>query len=157
MKPVQISKLYAKLTPNEQAALAFEASVNDDIADIEAIVSAVTRRNYIMPDREYMKRSDGLILLSWFYRGEYWKNLAMGFSLSLAGTPNKQNGKLVDKYAAKLAAMEVALNQVCSQLNVDVQAVRKVAECLEDLEPIPPGENHAELIKQYADLFISLF
>ena len=157
MKTSQINKLYSKLTPRELAVLAFEASVNDDIANMKIIMSAVAKHEYRMPDIEYMHRSNGLVLLSWFYRGEYWKNLAMGFSICFAGLPGKQNDKLADRYAAKLAAMDEALNQVCNQLNVDVQAIKKTAECLEDMEPIPQGENHAELVKLYAEQFISLF
>ncbi|MDD4914830.1 MAG: hypothetical protein PHW13_07310 [Methylococcales bacterium] len=61
--------------------------------------------------------------------------------------------QVADKFAARLAAMDEALNQVCNALNVDVGAVRKVAECLDDIEPIPQGENHAELVKHYVDLF----
>jgi hypothetical protein len=153
MKVGQVNKLYTKLTPHELAALAFEASVKNDIADMNSIVSAVARHEYRMLDHEYMRRANGFVYLAWFYRGEYWKNLATGYAICLTDSSDK----LADQFAAKLAAMDEALDQTCKQLNVDTQAVRKIAECLEEIEPIPQGENHVELVKAYAEQFISLF
>ncbi len=43
MKPAQVNKLYAKLTPHEQAALAVEAASRHDESAIDAILAHVER------------------------------------------------------------------------------------------------------------------
>lgn len=157
MKPNQVNKLYSKLTPHEQANLAFEANANGDNANFEAINSAVEWHNYNMPHYDYRTRSFGLLCLAWYYRGEYWQALAK-WVLGLATS----NGANVRQYSERLAAMNTALNQICEELNVEVQAVKKLADCCPDYFidtncPIRDESKHAELVKEYTELFKRMF
>ncbi|MCK4842608.1 MAG: hypothetical protein KAT04_12125 [Methylococcales bacterium] len=48
-----INKLYAKLTPNEQATLFFEAAVRQDENEVDLILNSVERRTYSTPHIDY--------------------------------------------------------------------------------------------------------
>lgn len=77
MKPVQVNKLYGKLTPREQAALVFEASVRLDESEVDAILENVERKTYRSLHWDYIRRSYGLQSLVSQYGIDYWKNRAL--------------------------------------------------------------------------------
>jgi hypothetical protein len=56
MKAAQEDKLYSKLTPVEQAALAFEALARNDEAELDVIVDSVERLYYQCTHWQYRWR-----------------------------------------------------------------------------------------------------
>lgn len=72
----------------------------------------------------------------------------------------KERGDEADQKAAfvfldKLLAMDVALQEVCAKLNIDVMAVKKLALCEDEYSPEKCGNN--ELVKEYVELFMGIF
>lgn len=153
MKSTQVNKLYGKLSPYEQAALCFEAAVRNDSADVEAIKSAVEWANYHCPHYDFRRRSFGLFLLGGYYGAEYWKSYSlMLVALMQAETEvTAHKAELVFQHAGNLAAMDEALNITCKKLNVDVEAVRKMAGCQGHQKQLKEVANHGELVIQYCE------
>lgn len=156
MKAGQVNKLYSKLTPLELATLAFEANANGDNQGFEAINSALPLLSYTAPHYDYRRRTYGLVCLAFYYRGEYYQALFKKV-LGMSTHDTKQNLE----YSAKLAAMDAALNQVCEQINVDVETVKKTACCCADSLiidhcSIQDEVKHNELVKEYLDVFIQI-
>ena len=116
MKDSQVDKLYKQLTPQENAALAFEALNRHDYQEFDIIEDAVEKRLYKVHDYKYRSRLNGMMTLSLLYSGIYWKHRAY-----LAA--NKTDGLWI----IELASMEKALNEVCTQLKVDISALKELA------------------------------
>jgi hypothetical protein len=142
MKPTQVDKLYKQLTPQENAALAFEALNRHDYSELDVIEDAVEKRVYKVHDYKYRSRLNGMMTLSLLYSGIYWKNRAYSAA-------NK-----TDLYwIIELASMEKALTEVCTRLKVDILSVKKLAQIDDETSLIPDGYAVAERV----DFFIELF
>jgi hypothetical protein len=151
MKPSQVNKLFTKLTPHEQAVLAFEALSRHDINEIEIIVDSVPREKYLCVHTDYQTRAAGLQNLVRIYGTEYWKNRAlMMMALHASDNPDGYEGLGV-RFAAKLASMNSALIEVCQLFKVDIQAVKIQAQCKG--EPTFNDYADSKLIEQYTELF----
>jgi hypothetical protein len=130
MKPSPSKKLYTKMTPDELAALAFEALQDGDNVEFEIIAGSVDKRT--ANGWYYKRRLMGLTNLGMMFGGIYWKNRYLG---------SDEN----------VASMETALKDVCSQVKVSVQAIRRLAFC--DREQLFDAESiNQELLEQYKKL-----
>ncbi|MDP3332598.1 MAG: hypothetical protein Q8Q40_16445 [Methylococcaceae bacterium] len=158
MKPSQVNKLYSKLTPHEQAALAFEAAVRLNGNEVDAILEQVERKTYITLHADYHRRAYGLQFLAGQYGIEYWKNRALMLLACDKFDKGEQQGEqIANQFFNKTVALELALIEVCKQLGVDVEAIKKMAGCLPDeFKGYDLPEVDSELIKQYVDMFSGL-
>ena len=154
MKPAQVNKLYAKLTPHEQAVLAFEAAVRLDGNEVDAILEQVERKTYITVYADYQRWAYGLMALVGQYGIEYWKNRAlMLVACEIADDDNQQTEQTANQFFTRTIALELALIEVCKKTKVNVQAIRKMASCPpDDPEKYKFPEVDEELVKQYSDL-----
>ena len=143
MKPAQVNKLYRKLTPHEQAALVFEATVRRDNVEAEAIKASVPIQNFPHFHRDFTHRAIGFLLLTGFYGTIYFQTKA----LILACNEPAQ-------YLARLASMDTALVNVCDRFKVSVDAIKTQALCLN--EPVFSEYAQADLIDQFTELFTDL-
>ena len=143
MKTAQINKLYSKLTPHEQAALVFEATVRRDNVEAEAIKASVPIQNFSHFHRDFTHRAIGFLLLTGFYGTIYFQTKA----LILACNEPAQ-------YLARLASMDTALVNVCDRFKVSVNAIKTQALCLN--EPVFSEYAQADLIDQFTELFTDL-
>ena len=73
MKAIQVNKLYTKLTPQEQAALFFEATVRRDNVEAEAIKASVPIQNFSHFHSDFTHRAIGFLLLTGFYGTIYFQ------------------------------------------------------------------------------------
>lgn len=158
MKPNQVNKLYSKLTPHEQAALAFEAAVRLNGNEVDAILEQVERKTYITLHADYHRRAYGLQFLVGQYGIEYWKNRAlMILACDKFDKGEHQGEQIANQFFNKTVALELALIEVCKQIKVDVGTIKKMASCLPDeFKGYDLPEVDTELIKQYADMFAGL-
>ncbi|MDT4290386.1 hypothetical protein RO575_12515 [Methylomonas sp. MO1] len=158
MKPAQVNKLYAKLTPHEQAALAVEAASRHDESAIDAILAHVERKHYLAPHTEYTRRIHALTTLVGQYGIEYWKiRTLMLLACDYAEQGNQESEAPALRFLAKAVALEAAIVEVCNLLKVDATAIKTMAGCPDD--SVKLGELQkadAELVKQYADMFTGL-
>jgi hypothetical protein len=153
MKASQVNKLYSKLTPHEQAALSFDALVRGDEAEADAIVDSVPRVIYQCVHNDYQERVTGLFMLVGDYGINYWKTTAallMACNLS-SDDENMDFSEMLLRFLAKIASMDAALTDVCQLFKVDVESVKKLADC-ED-QPAFSQYVDAELVEQYTELF----
>jgi hypothetical protein len=107
-------------------------------------------------DNEFRWRYQGFIDLGSFYGATYWKNRTyMEFANNrYKEQPNDGNRTLLFYYLDNVMAMDIALQEVCAQVNIDVLAVKKLALCDDEYSP---GKCHKlELVKEYVGLFLGL-
>ncbi|BBL60082.1 hypothetical protein [Methylomonas koyamae] len=159
MKPAQVNKLYARLTPHEQAALAIEAAARHDESEIDAILAHVEHRHYLSTHADYTRRIHALMTLAGQYGIEYWKNRAlMLIACEYADQGNQEAEAPALRFLAKAVALESAIVEVCKQLKVDVKAIKTMAGCPDDdVKPEALQKADAELVTQYTGMFAGLF
>ena len=154
MKQQQINKLYSKLTPNEQANLAFEAAMRKDEKDVDLILNSVERCTYITMHKEYQVRSYGLVQLSGIYGIFYWKTLCqLGTLIGLyVNSKDDKYTRATQQYINEIYSMNVALDAVCKELKIAPDVIKNFAEC-ETTQPNFDGQPNDKLIEQYTELF----
>jgi hypothetical protein len=158
MKPSQVNKLYAKLTPHEQAALAFEAAVRLDESELDAILGQVERKTYLTLHADYQRRAYGLMSLVGQYGIEYWKiRTLMLLACECVDQGNQQVDNTALRFLAKCVALESAIVEVCKLAKVDIKAIKIMAGCPgDDVKPEALQQADAELVRQYTDMFAGL-
>ena len=159
MKPAQVNKLYAKLTPHEQAALVIEAAARLDESEADAIMAQVERKHYLNCHADYTRRIHALTALIGQYGIEYWKNRTlMLIACDYAEQGNQQAEAPALQFLAKCVALEAAIVEVCKLAKVDIKAIKSMAGCPDDdvkREELEKAD--AELVKQYTGMFADLF
>ncbi|MCQ8130152.1 hypothetical protein [Methylomonas rivi] len=158
MRPSQVNKLYAKLTPHEQAALVIEAASRFDESEADAIMEQVERKHYIATHADYTRRIHALTALVGQYGIEYWKNRTlMLLACEHADLGNHDAEAPALRFLAKVLALESAIVEVCNRLKVDVLAIKKMAGCpYNDVKPEELKKADVELVQQYTDMFSGL-
>lgn len=157
MNANQVNKLYTKLTPQEQAGLVFEAAVNRDESQVDAILNRVERKTYIAVHADYARRIHELMTLVGQYGIEYWKNR----TLMLLACEQAEKGVLgaeenANKFFTKTVALEIAMINVCKSYKVDVAAIKNMASCpVHEAEDFDFPEVDAQLVQQYTELFLA--
>ena len=155
MKPEQVNKLYAKLKPEEQAALVFEAAARLDSNEVDAILEYVERKTYLTVHSNYHRRALGLQWLSGQYGIDYWKNRAlMLIACNKADDGDDHSANLALRFLAKVVALEIALAETCKLLKVDRAAIKKMVGCPDgDALPNELPQVDAELVRQYTEIY----
>ncbi len=152
MKQQQVNKLYSKLTPHEQVALLFEAAIRHDESEVDLILDSVERRTYSAPHVDFQQRVDGLTNLSGCYGIFYWKTLCQLSALLALSLNGASYDKAARLFINKINSMDVALEAVCKELNIDVVAIKKFAEC-SDYQPKFDVDMENLFVEQYTELF----
>ena len=153
MKAAQIDKLYPKLDNYQLSALAFEALMRGDDAEKEAILGSVRELNYRCKDQRFTRRYRGYLDLALFYGMVYWKERTF---MAVAETRYKEDGceksrATLYHFVDNVVAMDVALQAVCTDVNIDYMAVKKLAQC--GNEHSPDKCSDGELVQEYVALF----
>ena len=152
MKLSDTEKLYKKLSPEQSGAMAFEAIVRRDNAELQAITDSQPKLYFVGASAAYRSRITSLTSLSLLYGVFYWKNRAV---LMHRLPPYNYNEEAMNKTAANLGSMELALVETCRQLAVSLEAVKK-------LGAIPEEDCYGEfaeeaLTAEYIKVFMSSF
>lgn len=153
MRAQQVNKLYSKLTPHEQAALAFEAAAQSKGDEFNLIDNSVEQRTYDAPHIDYQTRMEGLLHFSLSYGIFFWKRLCQ-----IGSAPALEDDGVnidVQPIMDDFASMNVAFENICDKLKVDPSVVRKFAEC-GSYQPLSDAEVKDHLVEQYTDLFTIL-
>ena len=154
MKQQQVNKLYSKLTPHEQASLAFEAAMRKDGDDVDLILDSVERCTYITTHKEYLVRSHALVHLSGIYGIFFWKTLCqLGVLTGLyIDSKDVKYISVTQRYMNEIYSMNLALEVVCKELKIASNVIKAFAEC-EGTQPILGGQPIDTFIEQYTELF----
>lgn len=148
MTPKQVKRLYDGLTPREQANMVFAAVARRDNAEADVILNRVERVAYRIPHLDYSKRILSLQALMFAYGVEFWRIRALMFSVCKAAGAEAENA--AKRFFQQILALEVALADICDRFNVDINAIKTMAQC-PDNEPLPTAEADAEFVSQYTE------
>ena len=151
MKPQQINNLYSKLTPHEQANLAFAAAIRHDETEVDLILNAVEKKTYITTHVDYHTRTHGLVQLSGVFGTFYWKTFFKLSTVNLSKT-GEAFDKVAQKHINEFIALNIALDNVCQLLNIDDEIIRIYAQC-RGINPDFKGVADDTLITQYTEAF----
>ena len=155
MKAQQVNKLYSKLTPHEQAALAFESVVRKDTNEADLILDSVKMKTYLMPDLDYQQRMQGLSNLSSVYGMIFWKALFVLSTLTRTYLSRDDLPEAIKQYIKRLNSIDAALTEICEQLNIDVVTIKEIAEC-NDFDLDLGDEIDEKFVEQYSELFAKI-
>lgn len=151
MKRQQLDKIYSKLTPHEQANLAFEAAMRHDEKDVDLILNSVEQKTYVTGHADYHTRNHGLIQLSGIFGIAYWKTFFKLSNVTISKT-GVAFDKVAQRHINEFISLNTALNNVCKALKVDPEAIRQYAEC-RGINPDFKGTADDRFIEKYTDLF----
>jgi hypothetical protein len=156
MTPKQVHRLYDGLTPTEQANMVFAAVARRDTAEAETILSRVEIGSYRATHADYRRQLLALQALASVYGLEYWKVRAvMLYACETAGAE-----EAAERFLQKTLALEVALVDICDRFNVDITAIKTMAQCLDTeaaKQPLPRAAADTELVAQYDAMLTEVF
>jgi len=155
MKRPELQRVYSKLTPQEQAALVFEASTRQDKSEADVILNCVSIKNYSMPDLDYQQRMQGLSNLSGVYGMVFWKALFLLSSFKWTQFDNDFLPETIKQHIKRFNSIEVAIEAICKQMNIKVSTLKEIAEC-DTLNPDFGDEIDSQYVRQYNQLFASI-
>lgn len=153
MTPKQVNKLYAELTPEEQASLAFDAASRLDESEYDAILANIPKKTYTMPHFGFHHQTMKLSFLVMQYGIEYWRLRA----LMLYGMLYEDLGldEMIELYIRRLVAVETALETVCHKFKINPNTIRKMAHC-PNINDTRNYIGDPELVAFYTDYFMPL-
>jgi hypothetical protein len=129
----QVTKLYSKLPPKQQATLAFDAISQENEKEAEAILHFVEWQNYYGIHADYRKQAIGLIMLSHTYALEHFRARAMLFEAykyyAEGGFTDDTLAILIHSAYQRLANLEMALNRLGEEHHFNTESVRKFGHC----------------------------
>jgi hypothetical protein len=138
MKRDPITKMYDKLTPKQQAALAFNHLLTGNEAETDKVVGAVRYKNYSCKDADFEEPFDSYRAMVLVWTIEYWQLYAQQLEALVrlnSYTRRKdwpradQAHEQLEHLASCLSAIDRALRSVCEVQGIDANAVRVMAGC----------------------------
>lgn len=146
MRLSDTDKLYKKLTPTQAATMAFEANVRHDDREMQAIADGQPQLHFVGASEAYRKRVMGLMDLSLFYGTVYWQLRARIMQAGYSGSDNEKT-----KALTWMGSVEKALIETCSQLGVDIVAIKSLG--FNDAEYSFVEFADVDLTAKYIDIF----
>ena len=151
MKKDPISKLYQQMNSQELALLAFANLKKEDSLEFARILDAVPRRTYINLDATFNNYLERLFKMACLWSIEYWrcrtqlmavKSIFISTVIGLTDRDEEKESALLDFHEELMAAVEVALIEICDEFRIDINAVRQIAGItrLNKQENIPNAE-----------------
>ena len=136
MKKDPISKLYQQMNSQELALLAFANLKKEDSLEHTRIVDAVPRRHYLCLDTTFTNYLHRIFLMASLWSIEYWRcrtqlmavqGIFISTVIGLTDRDEEQESALLDFHEELMAAVEVALIEICDEFRIDINAVRQIA------------------------------
>jgi hypothetical protein len=137
MKSNGITKLYAELTNKERAAISFRYMAEGNEIEVDRIVASVPRFTYRCPDYEYRAWLYAFFSVWSIGAMEHWQCRSRAVA-AMCGAQiqllQKQKGSVSKFIAAqqlwesRLLALDAALEAVCEEHGIDVDAMRGLTE-----------------------------
>ena len=116
MKKDPLSKLYQQMNSQELALLAFANLKKEDSLEHTRIVDAVPRCHYLCLDTTFTN-----------YLHMAVKGIVISTVIGLTDRDEEQESALLDFHEELMAAVEVALIEICDEFRIDINAVRQIA------------------------------
>lgn len=132
-----ISKMYKHMNSKELALLAFANLTIDDPLELARITEAVPLRTYQALDYAFREHLSNVFDVACCWSIQYWqcKTRQMTANAVLLAhlhdnTKIEQlvlDDEIVERYAKQIAALEIALEEVCLEYHIDINAVKQIA------------------------------
>ena len=157
MKRDPIAKIYDKLTPKQQAALAFNHLLTGNEAETNKVVDAVGYKNYRCKDLDFQGQFESYRVMVLLWTVEYWQLYAQKLELLVrlkVHTSRKDWVKAdeahdqLEHLGACLSAIDSALKAVCEVQGLDAGTIRLMAGCRQLAAAAPDAEHEAEVREQ---------
>jgi len=157
MKRDPIAKMYDKLTPKQQAALAFNHLLTGNEAETDKVVGAVRYKNYSCKDADFEEPFDSYRTMVLVWVIEYWQLYAQQLEALVRlnlHTRRKdwikadQAHEQLERQSRCLSAINRALQGVCEARGIDAAAVRVMAGCRPFASAASDVEHEAEFREQ---------
>ncbi len=141
----RITKAYAQLRPEQQAAIAFQFTVDHNISELNKLESAVPWKICRVMDLNYRQSLRRILDMSAYFALEYWMNKARLLAALMQATESlrQNNAAAAEQALDAVAVCEIrrsvlvhALGIVCGDAGIDPGSVWKLA-CA---DPVPAGE-----------------
>jgi hypothetical protein len=139
-----ISKLYKHMSSKELALLAFANLANRDELEQARIIDAVPRHTYSCLDATFSEYLDRVFNMACCWSIQYWQcqaRLMAANGCLLAHLKDKDDiqqwaldDEIRDHHARRLAAVEVALVELCQEHGIDIEAVKQIAGITTDFK-----------------------
>jgi len=136
MKKDPISKLYQQMNSQELALLAFANLKKEDSLEHTRIVDAVPRRRYLCLDTTFTNHLNRVFHMASLWSIEYWRcrtqlmavtGLCLSAEIGITDRDKEKEYQLLDYHEEKMAAVEMALIEICDEYRIDINAVRQIA------------------------------
>lgn len=132
-----ISKLYQHMSSQELALLAFANMTTNDPLEQARIADAVPRHTYRCFDAAFTQYLDNILNMALCWSIQYWQCTARQMAANgvlLAhlhdDTDIKQlavDDEIVERFSQQVAALELALEEVCLEYHIDINTVKQIA------------------------------
>lgn len=161
MKRDPITKMYDKLTPKQQAALAFNHLLTGNEAETDKVVGAVRYKNYNCKDADFEEPFDSYRTMVLVWTIEYWQIYAQKLEALVrlnSHTRRKEWLKAdhaheqLDQLDSYLSAIDRSLQAVCEIQGINADAVRAMAGCRSFVPAAPDAEHEAEVRERLTDI-----
>jgi hypothetical protein len=159
MKKDPISKLYQQINSQELALLAFANLNQEDSLEHTRIVDAVPRRRYLCLDTTFTNYLHRVFHMASLWSIEYWRcrtqlmavqGIFISTVIGLTDRDEEKDSALLDFYGEQMAAVEVALIEICDEYRIDINAVRQIAGITRDFkQENTPNADYLQEFKGY--------
>ena len=159
MKKDPLSKLYQQMNSQELALLAFANLKKENALEHTRIVDAVPRRRYLCLDTTFTNYLNRVFKMACLWSIEYWKcrtqlmavtGLCLSAEIGITDRDKEKEYALLDFHEDKMAAVEVALIEICDEYRIDINAVRQIAGITRDFkQENTPNADYLQEFKGY--------
>lgn len=153
-----LSKLYKHMSSKELALLAFANLANNDELEQARLADAVPRHTYRCFDAAFTQHLDNVLNMALCWSIQYWQCTARQMAANGVlvahlhdDTDIKQlalDDEIVERLSQQIAALELALEEVCLEYHIDISTVKQIAGITSNTtRKTTPDANYLQHIK----------
>lgn len=154
-----IGKMYQHLSSQELALLAFANLTNNNPLEDARITDTVPRHRYLCLDTTFTKHLNHVFYMACLWSIEYWRcrtqlmavrGIFLSAELGITNRDKEKEYALLDYHSAQMAAVEVALIEICDEFRIDINAVRQIAGITRiNKQENTPNADYLQELKKY--------
>lgn len=154
-----IGKMYQHLSSQELALLAFANLTNNNPLEDARITDTVPRHRYLCLDTTFTNHLNRVFYMACLWSIEYWRcrtqlmavrGICLSAELGITNRDKEKEYALLDYHSAQMAAVEVALIEICDEFRIDINAVRQIAGITRiNKQENTPNADYLQKLKKY--------
>ena len=136
MRKDPLSKLYTHMSSQALALLAFANLANSEPLEDARITDAVPRRHYLSLDSSFTNHLNHVFYMACLWSILYWqcrtrlmavRGICLSAELGITNRNQEKEYALLDYHEARMAAVEMALIEICDEYRIEINTVRQIA------------------------------